>query len=285
MEKPNIWDSLFLKTDAAASSCKDKAGEQAMEQSMGLAPTAGNMVQKDLVLKQVNDLRINCFLNQQKHRFRMQACQMVVLAWMCSYQHIKKRNSEIASIWIWRKYLSETNHCMPADINECLGSDLCDQHPNSECADTEGSYTCACKTGYKRNPGAGGCIGKHFVYSALAALQLSPSQGSLSLSSIGNFNQCRSPLLLNLSKPKDYLVHWSSISHLPYWDQFPIFTTFFPTTTLHLVWFPWGSPDNFLNWGCRVGWKPILQKKKDYSKHIWTAAERSWCAWIIFSAC
>jgi hypothetical protein len=32
------------------------------------------------------------------------------------------------------------------DINECSGSNNC--HANANCTDTEGSYTCACHTGY-----------------------------------------------------------------------------------------------------------------------------------------
>jgi len=36
-----------------------------------------------------------------------------------------------------------------ADVNECAAEKDYDCHPNAECVNTEGSYFCSCKPGYK----------------------------------------------------------------------------------------------------------------------------------------
>ena len=53
---------------------------------------------------------------------------------------------------------------MFTDINECdIGSDDCGN--NSICANTIGSFTCTCETGYQGSSGRN-CVGKTFVYDA-----------------------------------------------------------------------------------------------------------------------
>ena len=49
------------------------------------------------------------------------------------------------------------------DIDECIESDICGD--NTDCSDTEGSYTCQCKVGYARRNRL--CVGKYaFLQSA-----------------------------------------------------------------------------------------------------------------------
>ena len=47
------------------------------------------------------------------------------------------------------------------DINECAGSNDC--VANSECGNTDGSYTCTCSTGYTGN-GKSSCSGRCLIY-------------------------------------------------------------------------------------------------------------------------
>ena len=55
-------------------------------------------------------------------------------------------------------------HVTYTDINEC-DTDSDDCGDNSICANTIGSFTCTCETGYQGSSGRK-CVGKTFVYDA-----------------------------------------------------------------------------------------------------------------------
>ena len=46
------------------------------------------------------------------------------------------------------------------DVDECNTGTPCGA--NEDCTNTEGSFTCACQTGYSDDAMAGTCVGKNF---------------------------------------------------------------------------------------------------------------------------
>ena len=53
------------------------------------------------------------------------------------------------------------------DIDECAGEHDC--NVLADCADTEGSYTCTCNTGYTGD-GKSSCVGKYGLFSHCPAV-------------------------------------------------------------------------------------------------------------------
>ena len=76
-------------------------------------------------------------------------------------QYVQVNHSMYVYIYHNLKLVAEESHldeCF-ADIDECTGESPC--HPNAECTNTPGHYTCQCMTGFSGNGAT--CEGKTVI--------------------------------------------------------------------------------------------------------------------------